>query len=360
MVYLIAPIVWNAGQNWDRNIETKIHHLGGNTGNLVWFEAVRRKIRYDMIGQSPFSDMGIKNIIFPMANQINIQDKFLESWCLRIKDYHGRITMIGLGAQLTDELNTPKKLVAALPQEQKWALKELGSRTETIGIRGSITAECLELMGITNYRVIGCPSFYMKCDAKAFSKKVTADKLCVSWGSVDYAREQYVREFFRHNASNGGGDILLLQAMDDFPRTLYEGIPLLERHIKSRYPDIEVSPDEIASYIKMRGHIFFDWDSWQDFLKREQFTLSVGCRFHGNMMSYLAGIPTLWIVHDSRTYELCEAMALPYITLERAAKMENREQFAECCVYGENFHKNRKRMQQIYEIFLHENGIERV
>lgn len=360
MTYLFAPMMVELSPNRNIGIVKKIRQLGGNTGNLIWFESIKRNIKYDFIGQRLSPDMGISNIVFPMANQINVQDKSLEFYSLQTKDYHGRVTMIGLGAQLTKELSTPKKLVAALPQEQKNALKELSSRTEIMGIRGSITAECLELMGIRNYRIIGCPSFYMKCDEGGDIFKASADKLCVSWGSVDYAKEQYVREFFRRNSSTGGGDILLLQAMDDFPRTLYEGANLLDRHIKSRYPDIDVSPQEIEFYIKTQGHMFFDWDTWQDFLKKEQFTLSVGCRFHGNMMSFLSGIPTLWIVHDSRTYELCEAMALPCITLEQAAKMESREQFAECCVYGEKFYENRENMQQTYEAFLRENGIERI
>lgn len=360
MIYLFAPIVWNASQDENIDAVTRIQLVGGNTGNIVWFEAARRNMRHDYVDTHLPNDVRITNIIIPMANQLNVQDESLEFCSSQIKNYHGRVTMVGLGAQLTDELNTPRKLMAALPQERKNILKELSFRTETIGIRGSITAECLELMGITNYRIIGCPSFYLRCDTEKPDKRVAADKICVSWGSVNYAKEQYVREFFRRNSSTEKGDILLLQAMDDFPRTLYEGANLLERHIKSRYPDIDVSPQEIEFYIKMQGHMFFDWDTWQAFLKKERFTLSVGCRFHGNMMSYLAGIPTLWIVHDSRTYELCEAMALPCITLEQAAKMESREQFAECCVYGEKFYENRENMQQTYEAFLRENGIERI
>lgn len=189
-------------------------------------------------------------------------------------------------------------------------------------------------------------------------KSATVDKLCVSWGSSDFHKEQFIRELFRCSAKEG--DILLLQALDDFPRTLFEDAKLMKRHIESRYPDISVNPEEIESYIKVYGHMFFDWDEWHNFLKKEQFTLSVGCRFHGNMMSYLADIPTLWIVHDSRTYELCEAMALPYIKIERASKLKKCEQFKEYCVYDENFYRNRKKMYQIYEDFLIENGVERV
>ena len=33
-------------------------------------------------------------------------------------------------------------------------------RAVSLGVRGEFTAECLEVMGIKNYRIIGCPSFY--------------------------------------------------------------------------------------------------------------------------------------------------------------------------------------------------------
>lgn len=362
MTHIFSTIAVNINQNETMNVSDKVWRAGGNTGNIVWFESIRRSIKYESMGVYPDSNVEITNIVIPMANQIHVADHSLEAWikCLEAYNYKKcRITMIGLGAQMTTELDTPKKLVSGLSYEQKNALKKLASRAESIGIRGSITAECLELMGIKNYRIIGCPSFYVDDGRdRGNDRKAKADKLCVSWGSVDHKKEQFVREFFRRNVKES--DALILQAMDDFPRTLYEGARLEERHMKRCYPDMVVSSSEIESYIKMHGKMFFDWDTWQDFLKKEQFTLSVGCRFHGNMMSYLAGIPALWIVHDSRTRELCEAMALPCLELEQAVKMKERAQFAECCVYDEEFYRNKDKMHQTYKAFLKENEIEYV
>lgn len=360
MVHLYTLVI-NTNQNENMKVEDQIRLRGGNTGNIVWFEAVKRSIKYDSIGKHPDMDAEMMHIVMPMANQIQMMDRTLEILATKLavcgKGKY-KITMIGLGSQLSAELNTPRKLVDALPLERKRALKELSYHSESIGIRGSITAECLELMDIRNYRIIGCPSFYVNRVVEAGNRsKISTEKLCVSWGSTDYSKEQYVRELFRCNVREG--DALILQAMDDFPRTLYEDVGLLDRHIMSRYPDIAVLPCEIESYIKQHGHMFFDWDSWQNFLKKERFTLAVGCRFHGNMMAYLAGIPTVWIVHDSRTYELCETMTLPHISLEQARGIKSREQFAEYCIYGDEFDRNREQMEQTYAMFLRENKIER-
>lgn len=359
MVYLYTPIELNINQMENVTITDKVRCTGHNTGNIVWFEAVRRSISYHLMGRKIPADCGIDNIVIPMANHIQPSDHTLEGLYHNLKPHIGkcRLTMIGLGAQLKGELNTPKKLVASLSSQVKHILKELSLHTESIGIRGSITAECLELIGIRNYRIIGCPSFYTEFHIEYNAKK-SPDKFCVNWsgGGQKSSKEQFVREFFRNNAMQG--DILLLQTMSDFPRTLYEGVHLEERHIRSCYPDIAVSPQEIEDYIRMRGHIFFDWNEWQDFLRKEQFTMSVGCRFHGNMMSYLSGIPALWIVHDSRTYELCEALALPHIKLDQAAQIRERSEWVEHCLYNDKFYKNRDKLHQIYSGFLMENQIE--
>ena len=346
----------------DATITEKIKCTGNNTGNIVWFEAVRRSIKHDLIGKKIPMDCGVKNIVIPMANHVQPSDRTLFGLYHNLEPHFGkcRLTMIGLGAQLKGELNTPKKLVASLSSQFKSILKELSLHTESIGIRGSVTAECLELIGIRNYRIIGCPSFYTELNTEYNAKK-SPDKFCVNWsggGEQKSSKEQFVREFFRNNAVQG--DMLLLQTMSDFPRTLYEGAHLEERHIRSYYPDITVSPQDIEDYIRTRGHIFFDWDEWQNFMRKGQFTMSVGCRFHGNMMSYLSGIPALWIVHDSRTYELCEVLALPYIKLEQAAQIKERSEYAEYCVYNDKFYKNRDKMNQIYIEFLRENGVEQI
>ncbi len=360
MVYLYTPIELNINQMENVTITEKVRCTGHNTGNIVWFEAVRRGISYDLMGKKIPADCVVDNIVIPMANHVQPSDHTLEGLYHNLKPHIGkcRLTMIGLGAQLKGELNTPKKLVASLSPQFKHILKELSLHTESIGIRGSVTAECLELIGIRNYRIIGCPSFYTEFNIEYNTKK-SPDRFCVNWsGGQKSSKEQFVREFFRNNAMRG--DILLLQTMSDFPRTLYEGVHLEERHIRSCYPDIAVSPQDIEDYIRTRGHIFFDWDEWQNFLRKGQFTMSVGCRFHGNMMSYLSGIPALWIVHDSRTYELCEVLALPYIKLERAVQIKERSEWVEYCLYNDKFYENRDKMNRIYSRFLMENQIERV
>lgn len=101
-------------------VKDKIIACGGNTGNLIWENAVANNIVYDEIKGS------VHNYVIPMANCINAFDNALEKYteCFeREKNY--RVTIFGIGAQLTEELTTPKKLLSALPRERVYALKEL-------------------------------------------------------------------------------------------------------------------------------------------------------------------------------------------------------------------------------------------
>jgi polysaccharide pyruvyl transferase WcaK-like protein len=43
---------------------------------------------------------------------------------------------------------------------------------------------------------------------------------------------------------------------------------------------------------------------------------SFGARLHGNIVAMQCGVPALVVVHDERTRELAECLALPHVLLE--------------------------------------------
>ena len=71
MTYIFSMIALNVNQKKTLKVADKIWHLGGNTGNIVWFESVRRSIKYDFMGGCPNLDSETINIVLPMANQIH-------------------------------------------------------------------------------------------------------------------------------------------------------------------------------------------------------------------------------------------------------------------------------------------------
>ena len=61
--------------------------------------------------------------------------------------------------------------------------------------------------------------------------------------------------------------------------------------------------------LQMRCHSFFHISDWASFIKSK--TLSIGSRFHGNVMAMINGVATILIIHDTRTTELAEHIGLP-------------------------------------------------
>lgn len=75
------------------------------------------------------------------------------------------------------------------------------------------------------------------------------------------------------------------------------------------------STDErtFTDWLASRFRQFYSLEDWLSDMSRHRFCF--GTRFHGNMVALQAGVPALWVVHDRRTEELCNHLALPWIHL---------------------------------------------
>lgn len=105
--------------------------------------------------------------------------------------------------------------------------------------------------------------------------------------------------------------------------------------------------------------MFFDIQQWEQYLINNEFGFGVGGRFHGNLMTMLQGIPSLWLVHDSRTSELTEVLKLPRLKMEELENIKSVQELKGYCVYNGEFYKNRCNLNRDYNQFLRVNGLER-
>lgn len=342
---------------------------GCNTGNMVWYEAVRKSIIFqeelewrDEVSYREIRDK-YRDLVFaiPMANHICVGNTVLEheADCLSTKS-NDRVVIMGLGAQLTKELNTPKKLMSALPRERINAIKRLAEHSVSVGVRGAITAECLDYIGVHNHRIIGCPSFYSNKNAvmsvceKRFDGNGRISLNISAYGTTGIAA-------FLNLVKNAGlfhDSQYILQDMLDFPKTIYENLPITKRHMRERFPGFNMSAEEFTDYVKRQGAIFKDTDSWSSFFTKAQIHLSVGARFHGNMIALLSGVPAIWLVHDSRTTELCECMNLPHIEIEKVTRIKEFNELLEIQNYGSDFKKQYENNFDVYMSFLKENELQ--
>lgn len=323
--------VMQLSQNKDRvkvffNPSLRFHHentveaLGNNTGNLVYIEAAREQLNYDIEARFTKewvnSSLGRKNIISLMPASNFVSENTV--WCKRmipiLEKTDMQFTFVGLGAQAAlDE--TPKSVVMRLSDRQKYVFKLVSERALSIGVRGEFTAECLAEMGIKNVEVIGCPSFYQYIGQYPILAAPTGERILYT---ADKSKKK-IYELAEQSSSN-----LICQNHEDC-----------------------LGGEET---------IFYDFKEWNDYIKNSKFTFAFGSRFHGNMMALRNGIPTLWIVHDWRTLELVQTMGLPHINYydEKFRKIKYLEELFEYCDYSEVY-KRYPQLNKKYCNFMRKN-----
>lgn len=351
---LVNPIL-SAGKDKSKNITAQIADTGNNTGNLMFAEGIKEQLHYDkeiwIIGQD-IKEVNKPAVIMPSANFIiHGSDDFIS----KCKDFLDTtdcpVTLAGLGAQSTQELNTPSKLVNALTPTKIKYFKMVSERAVSIGIRGEFTAECLELMGIHNFRIIGCPSFYKYLNGiYPQLPEPVLDKTQITLTTGSPMESRILEMGMKLNS------LWLIQMMTEMPKSAFENETVSPVWVERRFPQLQVSIDEYTKYLKHNTRIFFRIDEWDQYYKQEKITFSFGSRFHGNMAAIRNGVPALWIVHDSRTKELVKTLHLPSIDIKEFAELKYPQDMLPYCDYRDmydNYHK----LCLNYVEFLEENHI---
>lgn len=339
-------------------LEQKFRRVGGNSGNLIFYEAVKEEINYsDIINVTATREDVSKDsrIIVPSSNFLCHVDNpiFFERFVKFFDEIDNPITFCGLGAQSTKELNTPKKLVNSLLPIQIEFFKKLSERSVAIGVRGEFTADCLEQMGITNVRIIGCPSFYRYLDGQYPEiKKPTKDYVQVTYTPGTVERSKILKLGLKNKCA------WVVQEMGEFPKT----ITICSREnispiwLARKVPMLFFDGTKVLNYSKDYSKIFWDVNEWNKFYAENEISFAFGTRFHGNMAALRNGVPALWVTHDSRTKELAEFLKLPNISIKDFSKINSIEEMFDYCDYS-NLRSNYKKMCENYISYLDENEL---
>ena len=340
---------YEEGLDWKRKLEL----LSFNTGNLLYVAELRKQLDYEMetwFGEPRFQTDEFSAGVIPASNMLRKRDNGAIIWADAIEKVKFPVTLAGLGAQSYYDCRTPVAVVEQLSEEMKEAFRRIAAQTVSLGVRGEFTAECLELIGVKNYRIIGCPSFYQNLDGTIDTlPDPTFDKVAVN---IDIGRS------ISGKVLDMGAELeaeWIMQGMSEGPDIVFDDKPMRKELLKE-YRGTGMNSEKLKSYMMRHAHMFFDLDEWKKYLKDNGFSFSFGMRFHGNMIAYLCGIPALWITHDSRTRELTATLKLPHIDLEEYKNTKYKEELLERCDYTETY-KNYDRMINEYIAFLEENGI---
>ena len=337
-------------------------YLGENSGNMVFTEAIRQQIVFNKEVYDPFADDFSKITgyagILPVANMIIQAGPNNIPHTLKFyQQTNFPVTMAGLGAQCEYKGATPKQLVNKLDTQRKQLFQLAANRAVTLGVRGRFTADCLEELGIYNYRIIGCPSIYKHFDGiwpqmqKASSNRPI---ICATRNQAQEATSELQSKIIRLGMQANAQWIV--QMPTELPAEVFDGkLPDIS-DIERMYPHEKWDVQTTSEYFLHNTHYFINMQEWDEYLQKGNFTFAFGSRFHGIVSALRNGIPGLLLVHDSRTLELAEYLHLPYITPEEFEHINTWDELIKRCNYTE-FYEHYKLITKNYVEFLEENNL---
>lgn len=303
----------------DDSIINKWQTVGGNPGNLIFFESIKKELNYsDIIFVDEYEKVDNKTVVVVPSSNFLMRggnDSFYQGFINFFKHTDCKIVFVGLGAQSTKFLNTPERLVKygikGNPVKMEF-FKIMSQRSEYIGVRGSFTGKCLDLLGIHNYKIIGCPSMFVWLDGvfpEIKAQSLERIHFSISPGKSFY-KKNVLKVAMKYNC-----DWIVQSKSELVPViSLFNHSFINPKWLIRRFPGM-LGGREVIEFSK-KQKCFFSIDEWKKYYEENDITFAWGTRFHGNMAALQNGIPALWVVHDSRTKELTEFLNLPAIDIK--------------------------------------------
>lgn len=248
------------------------------------------------------------------------------------------VTVMGIGAQAADYGRLK------LSHGTIRAVRILGEHSKVVGARGAYTADVLKGLGVNNVEPVGCPSFFraMKRDLKIrFDRKAR--------GAVAYNMN-------RHMAGMYGSDHVVINRLQrDFfiqlqrsfkvVSTFCQGEPSefiaahrLEKHygtltnnlVRDGFADSDADPiiDELIDSAVCASSIV-DWER-----RIGACDLAFGMRFHGTTVGLSNGVPSIYLVNDSRIHELAAHFGVPFLDVRKLDAPPSIESILDAADFG--------------------------
>ncbi len=324
-----TPEPGSPGLHW----RERLRQTGENTGNLFIGHGLFHNLDAD---QKAFFDGSLPPerfheefdaLFIPASNFLNP--------ALDLQGFHDyfsrtKVPMLcfGLGSQVV-----PQETLRLKPGTEA-AIRLIAERSGAIGVRGAFTADLMWGMGIRNLLITGCPSL-LNLSAEAMDRLATArpslDRIVVNY-SNNVRRHSFDGEAQRDTENalfqralglesfyvlqNETAEFQAMDLLHGGDRAL--GIQGLEH--AARQFGVSPSDPDVRSYLMGRMRVHFNVAPWVSMMRT--MTACVGTRFHGNIAAILAGTPGLILVHDMRTLEMAELLAIPHLILDRPFSAE--------------------------------------
>ena len=274
------------------------------------------------------------------------------------------VVAVSLGAQSNVDYRVPE-----LPEGTLRWVRAIASRrpgdVENIGVRGDFSRHVLAEYGFDQVRVIGCPSLFLNPtnrlgEAVARNAMSMPARVAVAAGGPGRRHLARIERSLTQMVTETSGAYICQApfAMVALARGDFDALSEAEVEACREYMDDGMSMDAFISWVRLHAHVFFDVWAWMEFLR--DFDLVVGTRIHGVLLGMQVGVPSMCIVSDSRTRELCETMDIPYVLARDHWGGFERAELAALFLEqfdARRFDSKRQRLAANYLTFLEGNGL---
>jgi hypothetical protein len=340
---------------------------GGNTGNMAFHEAIFGSlaaeppaVKWHEFASRPFDRSDIA--IVPAANQIGAHADFgrsAQNWGAMGCSF----VVIGLGAQSEIGFAMPD-----VPEGSRAWLRMLAERSPmgapNIAVRGEFTLSVMRHLGLGDRAtVLGCPSLFISpepwlgrviaANTRPF-RRVAVAAGHPGWSDLSHLEASLARIVSETDGSYvGQSPLSMLQLCRGEARMMPEG----ELAACHAYAGAHLGREAFVAWSERHGRIFWNAQDW--IAHYRSFDFVVGTRIHGVALALQAGVPELCLVHDSRTLELCQTMAIPHVAVAGLAAGTTLEQLRALYLFdADAFDENRRMLARRYVGFLVTNGLQ--
>jgi hypothetical protein len=268
-----------------------------------------------------------------------------------------KVVTMGIGIQAPSKSRMPKS------KDVHRLAGLLGDRSELVGVRGAITAEFMLQHGVSNVRMIGCPSILrhnrpdLRLDKPPWPLLRSFGFSLTRYHSHLYQRDcgtflgvqsRLIRDL--HRAGRVGIIAQVEKEEKAFAFRDPAAMELATRELRrSGWFD-----DQMEEIYRTRS-VFFGTSATAYDMQVRNFDVIFGTRLHTNAMAVACCVPAITLTFDLRVPEVYEFWRLPSVTVEEAEKLSAREIYES--VDFEAFNARIGFVYQNFREFLEANGI---
>lgn len=295
-----------------------------NIGNIVFLESIASEVGADSIAKLDFIEdpksyeEKYDMLILSLANMVSSTYTMNEDFIRALEKTKIPICIFSIGIQAYEIDDLFNSDISPIAMRILNLAKKSGT---TIGLRGEITKEYLDRKGIKNTQVIGCPSLFY--DRKIPVKRDSIPSEILLSGTFNGNWRTPLYDIYRFGVEKCKSYLVQNEA-----RILLDKYGVSESDLRSwnissemlsyltnkgydysYYCHPSLDKNDLADWLINRSVYFSDFDEWLDSMSA--YDMHVGARFHGSVMTTLAGVPTLTLRGDLRVKEFVEYHKMP-------------------------------------------------